>query len=309
MGLFFKKVSIFFTACRGYSIPTSFMSWIVPFLYAATSQSNRFFGLIALLGILSLHLGTNIFDDAIDYTIAKRKIEKGEQKDFNFQSGKCIYIFNGDLSLKHYYIIAFILFLIALVVAVFFFSIYGFELLKILVPSAILCLMYPILGSLGLGEILVAIIFSPLIYMGVYFVMTGLYSTEVLILSISTGFLVVSVLHNHMLMDYKIDEQSRKMTLCRLCKTPQNALILLAIFITLAYINLLFWIATGKLHICYLLPFITIPIGVKLIKIMKEYTFSKNHEIFLSNFLLVEKLLSSFTLLLCISIVVDKCIL
>ena len=139
--------------------------------------------------------------------------------------------------------------------------------------------------------------------------MTGLYSTEVLILSISTGFLVVSVLHNHMLMDYKIDEQSRKMTLCRLCKTPQNALILLAIFITLAYINLLFWIATGKLHICYLLPFITIPIGVKLIKIMKEYTFSKNHEIFLSNFLLVEKLLSSFTLLLCISIVVDKCIL
>lgn len=309
MGSFFKKVSIFFTACRGYSIPTSFMSWIVPFLYAATSQSNRFFGLIALLGILSLHLGTNIFDDAIDYTIAKRKIEKGEQKDFNFQSGKCIYIFNGDLSLKHYYIIAFILFLIALVVAIFFFSIYGFELLKILVPSAILCLMYPILGSLGLGEILVAIIFSPLIYMGVYFVMTGLYSTEVLILSISTGFLVVSVLHNHMLMDYKIDEQSRKMTLCRLCKTPQNALILLAIFITLAYINLLFWITTGKLHICYLLPFITIPIGVKLIKIMKEYTFSKNHEIFLSNFLLVEKLLSSFTLLLCISIVVDKCIL
>ena len=92
MGSFFKKVSIFFTACRGYSIPTSFMSWIVPFLYAATSQSNRFFGLIALLGILSLHLGTNIFDDAIDYTIAKRKIEKGEQKDFNFQSGKCIYI-------------------------------------------------------------------------------------------------------------------------------------------------------------------------------------------------------------------------
>ena len=219
MSSFTKKTSILFTACRGYSIPTSFMSWLVPFLYAATGQSNIFFGLIALFGILALHLGTNIFDDAVDYTIAKRKINKGEQKDFNFQSGKCIYIFNGELSLKQYFVIAFCLFLIALIVAIFFLSIYGFELIKILIPAAILCLIYPILGSLGLGEILVAIIFSPLIYMGVYFVMTGSYSTEVLILSISTGFLVVSVLHNHMLMDYKIDEQSRKMTLCRLCKT------------------------------------------------------------------------------------------
>ena len=306
---FLKKISILFTACRGYSLPTSFMSWLVPFLYATIGQSNRIFGLISLFGIIALHLGTNIFDDAIDYIIAKRKIDKGEQKDFNFQSGKCIYIFNGELSLKQYLVIAFILFSIAFIIAIFFFSIYGLELLKIIIPAAILCLIYPILGGLGLGEILVAIIFSPLIYTGVYFVMTGSYSTEILILSISTGLLVVSVLHNHMLMDYKIDEQSRKMTLCRLCKTPQNALILLAIFITLAYINLLFWISIGKLNLCYLLPFLTIPIGVKLINEMKKYTFSKNNEIFLSNFLLVEKLLSSFTLLLCISIVVDKCIL
>ena len=62
------------------------------------------------------------------------------------------------------------------------------------------------------------------------------------------------------------------------------------------------------LNLFYLLPIITIPIAIKLIKEMKQYTFAKNHEEFISNFLLVEKLLCAFTLLLCISIVVDKCI-
>ena len=85
MNYFYKKISILFTACRAYSLPISFMSWMVPFLYATLSGGSRFSGLIALFGILVLHMGANIFDDAIDYTIAKKKIEKGLQKDLGIR--------------------------------------------------------------------------------------------------------------------------------------------------------------------------------------------------------------------------------
>lgn len=304
MGSVLKKLSILFTACRGYSLPISLMSWLVPFLFALMSGGSLFSGLIALFGIIVLHMGVNIFDDAIDYTLAKKRIEKGKQEDFNFQQGKCIYIFNKELSLKQYYIISISLFLMGLLIGLFFLTVVGLKLLYIIIPTAILCLLYPILGYLGLGEVIVATIFSPLLYSGVYFVMTGKYSYEILILSISTGFLVVSVLHNHMLMDYKLDEKSRKITLCRLCKSEKNALRLLGIIIILAYINILFWILLGNLDICYLISFLSLPFAIKLYKDMGNPQIE-----FLEKFLLPEKLLSIFTLLLCISIVVEKCIL
>ena len=105
MGSIFKNIGILFTACRGYSLPISLMSWLIPFLFGLLSGGSLFSGLIALFGIVTLHMGTNIFDDAVDYTIAKKKIEKGIQNDFNFQKGKCVYIFNKELSLKQYYIL------------------------------------------------------------------------------------------------------------------------------------------------------------------------------------------------------------
>lgn len=297
----YSKIKILFNACRGYSTPISIMSWLVPFLFATLAGGNRFFGFLCLLGILALHMGSNIFDDAIDYTLEKRKIEKGLKQDFNFQAGKCIYIFNGELSLKQYYIISFILFSIATIIGLYFLHIYNLKLLFIIIPTAILCLLYPILGSLGLGEIIVAIIFSPMLYSGVYFVMTGVFNTEILILSISTGFLVVSVLHNHMLMDYKLDEKNRKITLCRICGSEKKALNLLGIIIGLAYINIIICTTIGKLSLYYLIPLLSIPFAIKLYKDMANPKIE-----FLSKFLLPEKLLSLFTLLLCISIVLDK---
>ena len=257
---FYSKIKILFNACRGYSTPISIMSWLVPFLFASLAGGNRFFGLLCLFGIVILHMGANIFDDAIDYTLEKRKIDKGIKTDFNFQAGKCIYIFNGELSLKQYYVISFILFSIATTIGLYFLHIYNLKLLYIIIPTAILCLLYPILGSLGLGEIIVATIFSPILYSGVYFVMTGNFNLEILILSISTGFLVVSVLHNHMLMDYKLDEKNRKITLCRICGSEKKALILLGIIIGLAYINLIIWTIVGKLSLYYLIP-LSIPLA------------------------------------------------
>lgn len=323
-------MSCWFVALRAYSLPISFMSWFVAFLYAIFNNGNIFYGMVALLGIILLHLASNLFDDIIDYLVARKKIISGQLSNFNFQEGKCSFLINGDLSLKSCFTVFSILFFSAFFIGLFFLSVYGFSLLYIIVPTAILCLLYPVLGCLGFGEVIIAIIFAPLLYSGTYFVMTGGFSPEVLLFSVSTGLLSVAVLHNHMLLDYKIDEENRKITLCRLCNSPMNAYILLCIIVFLSYLNIALCIIFKQLNLIYLIIFFSLPMAYMLLKVMYIHIKSPErrvktnilmgdlrgigkadeaHRDFLLKFFLARNLLSCFTVLLCISIVVDECIL
>lgn len=306
---FFKGVKVLFSACRGYSTPTSIMSWLIPFTIGALSKGNIFYGTLAFLGVFAVHLGTNIFDDALDYTKELIDIKHGLKTEPNLQEGKCAYILNNTLSLKASYFIAFGLFSIGLIIGLFFLHVWGFKLLYIIIPTAILCILYPILGCLGLGEIIVGTIYSVLLYSGVYFVMTGEFSSTILLLSISTGLLVVTVLVNHMLLDYKVDENNRKITLCRLCKTEKNALILMSLIIVFAYINIISLCLTKQISYIYLITLLSIPFATKLIFEMNKYINNKSkidQKNFIIKFLLSEKLLTSFTGLLFIAILLDK---
>lgn len=324
---FFKKIPIWFIALRGYSLPISIMSWVVPFIFSLLKGGNFLYGVLSLIGIVLLHAGVNIFDDVVDYAREKHNIDKGLKENFNFQNNKCVCIFDGLLTFREYCIASLILFFIPFLIALYFISVYGSSLFPIVIPTAILCLLYPILGCLGLGEIIVAIVFSPLLYLGVYFVMTGTYSIDILLISISTGLLSVAVLHNHMLLDFKYDEENRKITLCRLCVTQECALYLLGIIVLGAYLNILVSVLLGILHCVYLIVFLSMPVAITLYIVMSIHIKNPNIEIkptffmgnvseiknvpkeqrgFLIKFLIVRNLLSIFTLLICISIVLDK---
>ncbi|MBQ4123492.1 prenyltransferase [bacterium] len=330
MNAFFNKFSCWLIALRVYSLPISIMSWFVPFLYGQFDGGNFVYGIIALIGVVLVHLGANLFDDIIDYTLTKRRIDNGLQDEFNFQHGKCICLFDGSLSLKQYFIACFILFLTALIIALFFVSLWGVKLIPIIVTAAILCLLYPILGSLGFGEIIIAIIFSPLLYSGTYFVMTGKFSSAILFLSVPTGLLSVAVLHTHMLLDYKFDSKNRKITLCRLSGSQNNAYILLCLIIFSTYLSVILFSLFGYINYIYMFVLLTLPTAYTLLKVM--YYHIKNPEIeikpnifmgslkglekvdgnqrgFLMKFFIVRNLLSLFTLLLSILIVIEKCIL
>ena len=327
MHSFVDITKIWLIAVRAYSLPVSIMSWLVPFIFACFKNGDIKYGILSLIGIITLHMATNLFDDAIDYTREKQKIDKGLKKDFNFQKGKCACIFEGKLTLHQYYIVSFILFLISGIIAIYFIFLYGTNLLYIIIPSAILCTLYPLLGCLGMGEIVVAIVFSPLLYLGVFYSMTGFFSLEILLISISTGLLSVAVLHNHMLLDFKYDEDNRKITLCRLCRNEKNAFILLVIIISFAYINIITSVFLKLLSPYFLITLFSLPTAITLYKVMKQHIKNPNEKIkttffmgntkaietvpteqrdFLIKFLIVRNLLSIFTLLICIAVVLSK---
>lgn len=316
-------------AVRAYSLTISVTSWGVAFLYSLLHKGNAIYGIIALIGILFLHMATNLFDDIVDYEIAKKKIDKGIKTSFDFQKGKCALLFENIFTISEFKIVALLLFGVALTISIFFLFIYGITLFKIIIPTAILCLLYPILGCLGFGELIVALIFSPLLYLGVNYVMSGYFSSEMLLISISTGLLSVAVLHNHMLLDYNYDEMNRKITLCRLCKSKKNALYLLGVIILLSYINIVILTITKFLSPLYLLVFLSFPTAIVLYKVMnlhiKDTKEKIRYNIFMGNindinnvpveqkdfilkFLIMRNLLNSFTIWLCTAMVLE-CIL
>ncbi|UKI40884.1 MAG: hypothetical protein L6V95_12345 [Candidatus Melainabacteria bacterium] len=63
-----ERFLFWFKASRGYSLPMSVISWLIIFVYALKfSNGNIIYGILALIGIAFAHLGTNLFDDYIDF--------------------------------------------------------------------------------------------------------------------------------------------------------------------------------------------------------------------------------------------------
>ena len=301
------KINTFLVLTRAYSLPISVMSWLIPFLYAAVSGGNILYGIAALTGIVLLHSASNLFDDIIDYYRELQKIKQGKQTDFNFQKGKCCCIIENKITFKQACIIDFVLFAASAAIGLFFLFIYGVKLLYIIIPAAILCLFYPIAGCFGLGEIILSIIFAPLLYSGVYFVMNGGFSYEVLFLSAASGFITISILINHSLLDYRYDKADRKITLCSISGGGEVSLLILAVTALCGYLSLIAAVFTGFLSVIYLLPLITLPFLYRLIKEMHAYIKTgaglENNEQFLKKFMLAQNLQISFTAAAALSII------
>ena len=68
MHSFVDITKIWLIAVRAYSLPVSIMSWLVPFIFACFKNGDIKYGILSLIGIITLHMATNLFDDAIDYT-------------------------------------------------------------------------------------------------------------------------------------------------------------------------------------------------------------------------------------------------
>jgi 1,4-dihydroxy-2-naphthoate octaprenyltransferase len=256
-------------AARGYSIPMSMMSWLVPFVFGITDGGIIKNGIIALVGILFAHAGVNLFDDFVDYSIEKHKIKKNIKSKMELQVGKCDYLISGKSTLNQLILAIIICFLVAILCGILLFLIIGKFVLILMIITACMCLMYPILSFFAMGEIVVGIVFGGLLYTGVYYVMTEGISYDLLKLSISTSLLTIGLLHAHMYLDIDFDRKNKKTTLCSLAGSRGNAVRNQAIIMILAYLNII-KLVLGGLSKIYLITLISIPTGIILYRLMRK---------------------------------------
>ena len=266
-----------FTVSRGYSAPMSILNWFVAFtlIMKFEPQANVIYGLVALIGILFAHLGTNLFDDCIDYLL---KIPK--------QKCKTEYLDSGFTTIKTVFIVTGLYFLIALGVGIFFIYQFGLPILYICLSAFLMIILYPKLNNFALGELAVGLCFGVLLFSGLCYVMTGSFNLNLTLISIPVSLLTVAVLYTHALMDFDFDKQSGKFTLCQLLKTKQNALTGLMGIYFAAFAGTIFLIIKRIIPAWSCIIVLLFPLVIKLFFNMQKYISKTENgkEEFLINF-------------------------
>ena len=268
---FINGIKNFTELTRAYSLGVSLAPWFVAFCWVFANGFYVLDAILSLIAIVCLHLGFNLYDDFVDVLL---KIQKGERlNEITFCKGKekARLITNGTYPLLVVCAIIFALFLIASAIGFYFYVLHGVAVIQIALITAILGLVYPISAKFYLSEVVISIIFGILLPKGVYLAMTGWSSTNLFLFSIALALIITPLLHAHSIMDWEFDEKNNKHTLARLCRTKKNAVSALGAMIFGAYLILGVLIALNYVPSLMLWTFITIPIGVELVRSMDDY--------------------------------------
>lgn len=250
---------------RAFALPVTVMSWLVVFIYTF-DKGNVLYGVIALIGIIFAHLATNILDDYNDYKI----LCKDEKYLKSAQICKCKFITDGLITHKGMLKAGLVCCLIAFLIGALLTFLTGYGVVIIALLAGIFVLFYSKFTMIGLGEFAVGMTYGPLLFEGVYYVMTGHFSKEVLFLSAAVCMFVIAFLYTHTLLDYDGDLCSHKKTLACSFKNKNNSLKGLIMFYIAGYFAITLFALMSHIYLL-LVSYITIPLVVLLYKTMKIY--------------------------------------
>ena len=242
-----------------------------------------------VLGICAAHLGMNLADDYFDYKHDSRTRADISSTSVRARMEKCHYLGEGKATVSQlgWAIVGFLGFA-ALMGGIAFAAqwiLHGWQAAMGIVIYAVLGLIMGInysgkpleLGFHGLGELVIGLMFGPLLMLGVQAALTGtLFSWPMLCMSVAIGCMVTNIVYVHSVMEVNADAELGKMTFARLLfeakkrkgeemKGKRLMVIFIGFFAIVPFILLGLGIAMGWWSPWYLLTLVTLPMSVFLI--------------------------------------------
>ena len=267
---------------RSKSIPQSLMPALLAISLAVpVSGFSWWLSGIALLGVVSGHLGLNLFDDYFDYRKKKTNYrDELTHEGFRARIGKCLYITSGQTTMAKLFVAASVFCAVALVAGLVVFYFRGLFILYIILATAILGLSYsapPLrLSYHGMGELVIGLIFGPMNMVGSYYAACGTISGSIIFISVPVGLLVMNIVYVHSIMDFIPDKKIGKKTFAVLLNSKGGMLAALAIILSTPFIIIAAGILTHHLSPFYWLAFLGLPMAYSLFSLMIEFV--KNPE-------------------------------
>lgn len=266
-----KGFGKFMMAARAYSFPAS----IIPILFGSVlaivlnpdlnfSFLNMF---VTLFGAIMVHIASNVINDIYDY---KKGIDK-EDKELGIPHGGSMVISMGIVNMKQMWLIAFGSLFLAVLSGVYLYTQAGVWILYLSIFGFLSAIFYtakPIaLKYKALGDIQVILSFGVGMTLGAYIVQTGEFSWYPLLFSLPLGLLIDAILHSNNIRDINFDGKFGVKTLPILI--GEKASIKFYYFLILgAYLSIVLFVVFGLLPWPSLLALVTLPIGLKLIKMI-----------------------------------------
>jgi 1,4-dihydroxy-2-naphthoate octaprenyltransferase len=272
-----NTIRVWVKNARAIALPQS----LLPAFLAVCMASQRegfsiLLGLLAVLGVAAGHLGLNLFDDYFDYKVKTSDYRKQMQhQGMRARISKCDYLTSGAATLKQLLVACFVFGAIALFAGLVIYLFRGQVILILALIAGIIGLSYsgaPLrLSYRGLGEIVIGIMFGPMLMSGVFYAACGVFDRSVLFVSIPVGLLVANIVYTHAIMDYEPDKAVGKMTFAVLLKNKRLMLGCLALLLVLAFGLIVSGVVSGYLSPYYLLSLLTLPMAVSLFYLMIQF--------------------------------------
>ena len=174
---------------------------------------NWWVALLTIIGGACIHLGLNVANDVFDTTSGA---DAANVNPTQFSGGSRV-VHYGLLSLRTIALMSFGFYAVGIAIGLVLAATRGWDLLWLGVAGVVLSIFYtaPPLKFVhrGLGEVIVALGFGPIMTLGAYYVQAQEYDLEPLLASLPVGILIALVLYVNEVPDRPADAKAGKRTL------------------------------------------------------------------------------------------------
>ncbi|MDR1372984.1 MAG: prenyltransferase [Dysgonamonadaceae bacterium] len=274
-----NNIKFWFKAARPQALPQSMMPAVLALCLASEFEGFSLLpGLFAVFGVMMGHLGSNLLDDYFDYRKKCQNYrEQMVHEGFRARISKCAYLNKGEATVRQLLVACIIFCAISLSFGAIVWYYRGINIIYFAMIASFLGISYsgaPLrLSYHGFGEVIIALMFGPLLMTGVFYSACGSLSPLIIFVSIPVGLLVCNIVYVHSILDFEPDRKVGKMTLAVLLNNKKYMLTALAVILFAPYLIVaLSLILYFKESLCLILTFSTLPLAIVLFRMMIEFT-------------------------------------
>ncbi|MDR1712578.1 MAG: prenyltransferase [Coriobacteriales bacterium] len=238
---------------------------------------------LGFFGVALAHSGLNLFDDYFD--MKKGAVQRREEMadgGMRARMGKCVYLKGGDVTLADTRRVAILFIALALILGLIVLVLRGWPILVFAGIALVLGLLYagpPLrLSYHGLGELMVGLIFGPLVVNAAYFVACGRIDALSIYVSIPIGLLVANILNTHAIMDFGPDKAADRVTLSVALGSQKAGYVASVVLVAASYLVVIVGVALRWLPIAALVVVVTLPLTIFYLRHLWDYVTGKGDE-------------------------------
>ena len=246
--------------------------------------------IVSVLGVMFLHLGMNLLDDWFDWKEGSAEArQQVANEGFRGRMIKYPYLTSGEATPKQLIIAISAFLAVAAVMGSIVLLIRGWMILGWIITALIVGISYsggPLkLGFRGLGELVIFLMFGPLMMSGVYYAITGTLDWKITWLSVAVGLLVTNIVYSHSVLDAIPDAKMGKKTMAHIVGGPKGQIALSTFINIVPFIMIVTAVliksftltdAIDGLHWAYLIVLIVLPASLWLIRSLDDHVKGKD---------------------------------
>lgn len=276
-----NKISFWLDNARPIALPQSMLPALTAVALSYGNEFNWIAAIAAVIGVVFLHLGMNLLDDWFDFKQGSAEArQKVANEGFRGRMVKYPYLTSGEATHSDLLKAVLVMFLLAACAGAVVFAIRGWNILWWVAAALIIGESYsgaPLkLGYHGFGELVIFLMFGPLLMTGVYYSITGVLGWKIIWLSVAVGMLVANIVYSHSVLDAEPDKKMGKKTMAHVMKTGRGQIVFSALLNILPYVMVITAVVLGQIHPAYLAVLLVMPVSIWLVISLNDFVKGKD---------------------------------